>query len=275
VPYRNLGDDLIIYQFENLLGRPKEVEHFVSTRLGGVSDGRYASLNFSFRTGDEPERVVTNRSRLFNALEIDPSGVVAGKQVHETKVRRVTAEHRGRGATDYESALDDTDALITDEPGLCLMVLAADCVPVLLYDPQHSAIGAAHAGWRGTVAHIAQRTVEAMVDAFGTNPSDLIAGVGPSIGPEDYEVGPEVIEQVQAAFPGAWEQQVRALPNGKGIFDLWTSNRLQLEASGIPSGQIEVSAISSFQATDRFFSERREGRPTGRFAAGLVLTTNH
>jgi polyphenol oxidase len=270
--FLHLPGDVVVYQFDNLGQYHPALRHFVTTRLGGVSRGRYASLNFSFRTGDDPELVVENRERLFRAIGIELNQVVAGKQVHETNIEQIRLEDRGKGARDFDSALDNTDAMVTNEPGVCLMVLAADCVPVLLYDPVTHAIGAAHAGWRGTVARIAERTVDAMHQIYGTQPSDLIAAIGPSIGPEDYEVGPEVVEQVRETFPDSWSQQVRPLPNDKGLFDLWTSNRLQLESAGVPPSQIEISGISIYQSTDRFYSERREGRPTGRFAAGLMLS---
>ena len=268
----SLPHDVVVYQFDNLAQHHLTLRHFVTTRRGGASEGRYASLNFSFRTGDDPALVVVNRQRLFGAIGIALDHVVAGKQVHETNIEQVRREDRGRGARDYESALDNTDAMVTNEPGVCLMVLAADCVPVLLYDPVTLAIAAAHAGWRGTVARIAERTVDAMRQIYGTNPTNLIAAIGPSIGPEDYEVGPEVVAQVRQTFPDTWGQQVRSLSNGKGLFDLWTANRLQLETAGIPATQIEISGISIYQATDHFYSERREGRPTGRFAAGLMLS---
>jgi YfiH family protein len=163
---------------------------------------------------------------------------------------------------------EKTDALVTDVPGVFLMLRFADCVPVLFHDPVRQAVGLAHAGWRGTVSHIARATVEKMVDAFGCSPADIRAGIGPSIGPCCYEVGPEVVSAAQKAFPDA----PFVLQRGSGErwhFDLWAANHHQLAAAGVT--EIELSGLCTACRTDEWFSHRAEGGRTGRLAAVIGL----
>jgi YfiH family protein len=232
-------------------------------RHGGVSEGPYASLNVALHVHDDPSRVLENRERAAAALGVPLDSFVFAQQTHGAHVEIVTAADRGRGVRDYESGYGATDALITRETGTVLAITVADCVPVLLFDPVTPAAGIAHAGWRGTVAQVARRTVEAMQSAFGTRPEDVIAAIGPSIGPDSFEVG----RDVAAAFPDA-------RPKGAGTFtlDLWTANANDLVAAGVPASQIEVAGIDTF-TDERFFSHRRDGHPhTGRFLAVAVLT---
>jgi polyphenol oxidase len=270
MPHVLIRPGLAVFRFTNLLDRP-DVTHFVSGRAGGVSPPPYASLNLSFRTGDDPEHVTTNRDRLFHTLGVEVDRVVAGKQVHGTRVQVVGPEHGGRGAADWESAFDDTDALVTRAQNLCLLILAADCVPVLVFDPRTPAVGAAHAGWRGTVSDVVGAMVRTMQEAFGSRASDLIAAIGPSIGPTEYEVGPEVVEQVQSAFTGSSDRLLQPRQDSRALLDLWTANTLRLVQAGVPEGQIEVAGVSSYAVPERYFSERRDGAPTGRFGAGIML----
>ncbi|HET6454111.1 MAG TPA: peptidoglycan editing factor PgeF [Armatimonadota bacterium] len=169
----------------------------------------------------------------------------------------ITESDKGQGAFNYETALDATDAMITNIPGICLMVLLADCTPILLYDPMQRAVAAAHAGWKGTAKQIGRKVVEAMRDSYGCRPEDIIAGIGPSIGPCCYEVGPEVISQFDAD-----------LVHDRNHLDLWEGNRRQLTEAGVRS--IEVAGICTKCNHDRFFSERHTPG-TGRFGAGIML----
>jgi YfiH family protein len=270
MPYFTVDNGVTIWR-DNTLATQGNVMHFISTRTGGVSQDPCASLNLSFRVGDPADAVLTNRRRLTDGLGIPLNSLVAAQQVHRTHTQVVTGAAKGRGATDFESALPGTDALITDEPGVCLLVMAADCVPILLYEPRHRVIGAAHAGWRGTVAGMVARVVGAMKDTYECDPASMLALVGPSIGPEDYEVGDEVAAHAEAAFPQSIDRVIRRAPGGKPHFDLWTANVLQLTEAGIPGDHIAVAGISTFATTERFFSERRDHFPTGRFAAGIML----
>jgi len=175
---------LVYYCFEALSDQPG-LFHGIFTRLGGVSSAPWATLNVGHTVGDDDEAVEENHHRICRTLDIARRDIVTGYQVHGTRVARVGREDRGR-------VCPQTDVLITDVPGIALMQRYADCLPVLLYDPVHRAIGLAHAGWRGTLAGVTRKAVQAMRSAFGSRPADLIAGLGPGIGPCCYQVGPEL-----------------------------------------------------------------------------------
>src|SRR5262249_9448876 len=159
-------------------------------------------------------------------------------------------------------------AIVTDRPGLPLSMRFADCVPVLLYDPVHPAIGLVHAGWRGTMSDVVGAAVQKMSDTFGTRPADIQAGIGPSIGPECYQVGAEVVEATCAAF-GDSDGLVHHAADGSAYLDLWEANRRALERAGIR--QIEISGLCTACHTDEFFSHRAEHGRTGRFGAVIAL----
>ena len=272
MPFRSLGHQLQVFEF-NSLTRLAGVRHFVSTRAGGGSLAPHRGLNLSFRVGDDPAQVLENRRCLFAAAGIPIEHVVACQQVHAAHVASVDLSARGRGASDFESGLPNTDAMVTATPGICLMMLAADCVPVLTFDPVAGVVGIAHAGWRGTVRGVAGALLARMHEEFGSDPAQVIAAIGPSIGPDDYEVGLEVIEAVREAFPTSWAHLVRESPDGKGFLDLWQANVLQLRAAGVRPEHIEVAGISTYHTTETFFSDRREGPGSGRFAACIELTS--
>ena len=237
-------------------------------RDGGISESPYGTLNLGLHVEDKSEAVLENRRRLADALAVEPASFVIPRQIHQGRVTTITSVDRGRGAKAAEDAIPDTDALITEDRDVMLAVMLADCVPVILFDPLTPAIGVAHAGWGGTVHHIVRNTVEAMRSTFGTDPKRLLAGIGPSIGPDSYEVGTDVAEHAEAEFPDAGV--VRAKGDGKFLFDLWAGNQVDLVAAGVPAGNIEVAEIDTYQNVDRFFSDRRQ-RPTGRFFAVAML----
>lgn len=256
---------VIGYRFETL---PNIVDAVVSTRHGGVSPSPYDTLNLAFHVGDDPRVVLENRLRLAAAVGLELGDFVVAEQVHKGTVALVGTAERGRGAEDLGSAISATDALISDSPEVVLAVMLADCVPVVVVDPMAPAIGVAHAGWGGTVHHIARNTVVAMVEAFGSDPARMIAAIGPSIGPRSYEVGPDVAERARAEYP-----DTAAVAEGEGgalYFDLWRSNHADLTAAGLDADQIEVAAIDTFREDDVFFSDRRV-RPTGRFMTLAAL----
>jgi YfiH family protein len=256
-------DQLPLWQFGNL-SRLAGIRHYVSGRDGGVSTGELGTFNLGQKAGDHPDHVRENRRRLARALGVGDSRLVFPSQTHSTNVKRVTPET-------HLQDLADTDALVTNTPGLCINVMSADCVPVLLFDPVRRAVGAVHAGWRGTVGRILTHTVEAMQREFGTRTADLVAGIGPSICAEVYEVGEEVLNAVEGAF-GNTEGLIRnRTPEGKGFVDLWEANRRQLLSLGVPEASIEVSGICTFRHADQFFSARKSKNRAGRFAAGIVI----
>jgi len=261
--------DLAAYRFASL---PREgLEALVSTRTGGTSAEPYASLNLGLGAGDDPDAVIENRSRLLSAYGLDPSRSVWCRQTHSNRVAVVSAGDAGRGALDMDSAIQETDALVTDAIGLSLCVTVADCVPIAIYDPMAPAIAVVHAGWGGTASRIASRTVEVMQEQFGTDPARLLAGIGPSIGPTDYEVGDEVIDRVHEAYGPRASTLLQPGDGGKALLDLWRANSLDLEEAGVDPRNIEVAGISTATALDRFYSHRTEGT-TGRFAAVVSLT---
>jgi purine-nucleoside/S-methyl-5'-thioadenosine phosphorylase / adenosine deaminase len=252
----------------------RDVVAFVTTRTGGESRGPYASLNLGMRTADDPAVVARNRARVA-ALAGAPAFVL-GKQVHGQRIAVVPEGYSG-------GAFDDTDALITHAARTPLAVLTADCAAVFLFDPKQRAIGIAHAGWRGTVASIAALTVVRMGDEFGSDPADLVAGIGPSIGPCCYEIGAEVID----AFTGANVEiadevlvdpdlasagSFRASVNeGRKHLDLWRANELMLVAAGLREDAIETARLCTACRRDLFYSHRAERGVTGRFAGVIAL----
>jgi YfiH family protein len=256
--------------FENLLGH-EGVDHFVTTRRGGSSRPPYRSLNLSFNVGDDPERVLSNRMTLAQALGIALGNLTTARQIHDAHVKIVSEELRGKGSTDYQGAIDGTDAMVTNVPGICLMVLSADCVPILMWDPAKKVIGVVHAGWKGTLHLIARKTVKVFQKDFGSSPHDIRAGIGPSIGPCCFEVGSEVISQVRDRLGGGKKHIVQNLADKKGYFDLWRANQKQLVQAGVPGKNIELARTCTCDHADVFFSHRCEGGRTGRFGAGILI----
>lgn len=261
---REERDGVVAYRFETL---PEGVEALVSTRHGGVSPAPFDTLNLGLWTDDEAERVVENRRRLFAAFELPLERSVWCRQVHGDGVAVVGEADAGRGAADEASVVPDADAMVTDTPGLPLCVKVADCVPVVVFDPERRALGLVHAGWGGTVARICSRTVAVMGERFGSAPGDLRAAIGPSIGPAGYEVGAEVVERARAAY-GERAAEILAPRGEKALLDLRAANRIDLEGAGVAGERIEVAGIASDERLDDFFSRRREAGRTGRF--GLV-----
>jgi YfiH family protein len=209
-----------------------------------------------------------NRRRLLVALGIERYSVLAPRQVHSTDVAMVRA-----GDALPPNAVLEGDAVVTDRTGVALMVLAADCLPVLLYDPERRVIAAVHAGWRGTAGAIVAGTVAAMREGFGCDPAHIRAGFGPAIGRCCYEVGPEVLNAVAAVTPRAPAALYDPLPAGKGRLDLVAANMAQLQRAGVLSDHIGAARLCTACQPVRFFSHRREGEPTGRAGAVIALLT--
>jgi len=224
------------------------------TRLGGASRGAFEALNLGGAVGDDPEAIADNHRRVFRALGIAPSRVVSPYPAHGRNVARVDGSHGGR-------VIPETDALITDEPGLGLLLRFADCVPVILYDPEHEAAGLAHAGWRGTAAGVIPASVRAMTAAFGTRPGALQAGIGPAIGPDHYEVGFEVVQAVRATLPDS--VTIAQRKGERWYLDLPGAVAAQLDGLGV--GRVVTSGICTACRTDEWYSHRAEGGKTGRF----------
>jgi YfiH family protein len=239
-----------------------DVDAGVTTRGGGVSSGPYATLNLSLHVGDSTPDVLENRRQLAAALGVSPSDFVFCNQSHGRNVTIVSPGDQGRGTLSLDDAIPGTDALVTREPGVVLAVMAADCVPIVLLDPVARVLACVHAGWRGTVARAAGAAVEAM-QSLGTCPADVIAGVGPAIAPDRYQVGPEVAQAAKQAFGASANSVIQPDGTGRWLFDLWAANRHVLREAGVPDDQIYVTDIPT--GDGRFFSDRAE-RPCGRLA---------
>ncbi len=258
------GLPILVYEH---IDRFSDVSHFVSTRRGGVSCGDFDSLNLSYSVNDDADSVKKNRLLLADSMGLNADRLLFPKQVHGDKVFLVNSK------TDFAHSselLYGVDAMITKDPGVCLCIKAADCVPILFYDPEHRAIGVAHAGWRGTVARIAVKTIKAMKEHFGTSYSDVLIGIGPSIGPKHYEVGEELITDVKKTFSFSAEI-ITTNAEGKFCFDLWKANMLQLFKQGVPKDNIQVAGLCTWENYNDFYSHRRSGGKTGRFATGIFL----
>ena len=262
---------LSTFRFQNL-SKQGGVDHFVSTRIGGLSHPPYESLNLGFHVEDNTETVLKNREHLAENIGIFLSDFTIARQIHSGRVTIVTEEMRGYGAADLDTAVEATDAMVTDIPGLCLTVLAADCVLVLFFDPQKQVVAAVHAGWRGTVKLASQKTAEILRQEFNCKPTDILVGIGPSIGPCHYEVGPEVIAQVEDTFGSTDGYINNETPDGKGYFNLWEANKRQIIEADIPAQNIEVAQICTYCNAHLFFSERHQKGRTGRFGAGIMLS---
>lgn len=242
------------------------VRHLFSTRLGGVSEGEFSTMNFSIARGDSEEKVLANFGRIARVLDCDVEDMVASHQTHTTNIRHVTADDRGKGITrprDYT----DIDGMITDDPGIVLVTYFADCVPLFLVDPVHRAIGLAHSGWRGTADGMGARMVEAMGKAFGSKPDELIAAVGPSICMDCYEVDKDVAEQFEC-FPQAVRKGNKP---GKYQLDLWKANSLVLQGAGVIAEHISVTDICTCCNSEYLFSHRATGGKRGNLGAFLAL----
>lgn len=255
--HRRSANGIVFYQFEGLDGAG--LTHAFLTRLGGVSQGPYATLNLGHTVGDDLSAVQENHRRVFALFGVDRAQVVSPYQVHSAHVRPVGREHGG-------TVQNATDGLLTTVPGLMLLFRFADCVPILLWDPVHRAVGLAHAGWRGAANGIVRAAVDAFIRHAGSRPEDLWAGIGPAIGPCCYRVGPEVIAAVEATH-------VSPLPvhhRDDGLYlDLPGAVRAELEALGVR--RIEASGICTACHTDEWFSHRAEGGRTGRFGVLVML----
>ena len=224
--------------------------------------------------GYSPPRDVNDAWRMRQAwsaaIGVDPGWLVTSGQEHGTTILHVTAAQAGRGGRPGTPRLGLADALITDEPGVALMTLHADCVPILLVDRRRPAIAAVHAGWRGTVNDIAGATLLAMHRAFGSQPANIVAYLGPAIGACCYQVGADVAAAWQT-IAGTRLDDVLQPDGERWRFNLHAANRALLVRAGVPASQIERSAICTCCAADGWFSHRGQGSATGRFGAVIAL----
>ena len=253
-------NNLEFYQFDLFSGL--NLIHGLFTRKGGVSPQPWASLNLGGTTGDSRENIIENRKRIFGLMDRPVESIFDSWQVHGTQVIFPEAPRPLDGL--HEKA----DILITDREDITLFMRFADCVPVMLYDPKKRVIGLIHAGWQGTVKLAGKVAVEAMSQRYGCSPGDIFAGIGPSIGPEDYEIGKDVETAVITSFADDSARLIRH-ENGRMYLDLWKANQIALERAGVK--QIEIAGISTANDISRWYSHRAEKGATGRFGAFLAL----
>lgn len=242
-----------------------------STRLGGVSEGDYSSMNVSFTRGDREEAVRENYRRLGEAIGFDCESLVCSDQTHTTNVRVMTEEDRGKGFArpkDYR----DVDGMITNVPGLTLATFYADCVPLYFVDPVKRAIGLSHSGWRGTVGKIGKKTVERMEETYGSNPADIRAVIGPSICQDCYEVSVDVIDEFRQAFSEeSWPELFYEKADGKYQLNLWKANELIFREASILPKHIAVTDLCTCCNPTLLFSHRASHGKRGNLGAFLML----
>ncbi|APH50234.1 MULTISPECIES: peptidoglycan editing factor PgeF [Bacillus] len=241
-----------------------------TTKNGGVSNPPYESLNTGLHVRDEAHDVVTNRGVIASLCGTDLDSWVFADQTHENRVRRVTAGDKGKGARDYSSAFRGTDGLYTKDANLFLALCFADCVPLYFYDPVKSIIGAAHAGWKGTVKQIGRIMTERWVNEEGSRLTDIQAVIGPSISAGSYTVDDRVINEVRA-LPFTAESAICETEKGQYQLDLKEVNRLLLIHCGIPEENISVSGLCTERERELFFSHRRDKGKTGRMMSFIGM----
>lgn len=237
---------------------PKVVKQAVFTRRGGVSPAPWDSLNVGGMVGDDIAHVKENRIRSFHALGRNPASIFDVWLVHSIDVICVDRPR------DLDKTPIQADAILTDKPEVTLYMRYADCVPLLFYDPVKGVVGMAHAGWMGTVRGMAKATIQKMQSQYACRPENILAAIGPSIGADHYEIGPEVIMKVKESF-GKEEDRLLESRNGRVYLDLWMANYIHLQQSGVE--KIEVSGVCTACHLDDWFSHRAEKGKTGRFGA--------
>ena len=248
------------YHF-NHFSREKSLIHAVSQKERGEA----YSFSLALHTGEEAGEIVANRRNLARLLSVDEAFVfVMANQIHSNHVCIIDKKEM-QGWEKLEDAVEDCDALVTDQENVIVTILTADCVPILLYDPVKRVVAAVHAGWKGTEGEIAVKTIDAMKRRFDSNPSDILAGVAPAIGKCCYEVGEDVASHF-SAYPDAIDRHGK-----KSMLDLPEINRKQMIAAGILKEHIEMSGICTACEVEHYFSYRREQGCSGRFMSMIGM----
>jgi YfiH family protein len=253
------------------LSQYSEILHFITTRHGGYSEKPFQSFNLASHVGDREENVLKNREHLASSLGITTENFFFVRQEHGNRIFRVKDENIFQNSNNLIDTIPVSDALITNFKEICLLVFVADCVPVLLFDCRKKVIGLVHAGWKGTISLISQKTVKLMQSHYGCRVQDIFCAIGPSIGPCCYEVGSEVTDKIKRCFPEGLRLIHSRENSNKNFFDLWRANKIQLLSCGILVEHIETASICTSCHSDLFFSSRKENKHTGRFAAGIML----
>ena len=246
------------------------VKHCFTTRMGGVSEGVFATMNLSLTRGDREEAVQENYKRVARALGVSYEGIVCSDQTHTTNVRVVTEEDRGCGIT-RPRPYQDVDGLVTNVAGITLATFYADCVPLYFVDPVHKAIGLSHSGWKGTVHRMGKVTIETMQRTFGSNPSEIICAIGPSICQDCYEVSQDVADAFAEEFAVHKQQILLDKGNGKFQLDLWEANYRVLLEAGVTSEHISKPNVCTCCNPELLFSHRASQGKRGNLGAFLCI----
>jgi YfiH family protein len=255
------NEGIRFFQFNNFSDR---ITQGVFTRQGGTSPAPWESLNLGGTVGDDTKRVRSNREKALRTLDRDPASVFDVWQVHGTNVAIAEA------ARPEDTPHIQADVILTNSPKVTILMRFADCVPILLHDPIRNVIGMVHAGWMGTVLGTVKEAVRTMQVHFGCDPVNIQAGIGPSIGPDHYEIGPDVVTKVRQAFEN---EASGLLIENKGAFhfDLWKANRLLLKKMGVE--KIETAEICTACNLQDWYSHRAEKGRTGRFGAVIAMNS--
>lgn len=240
-----------------------------STRLGGVSQSPYNTLNFGLHVGDRRHDVIENRRRFLKLFSLTPEDMVCCEQVHGNSVAIVGEEEKGRGAVDYYTALPGYDAMVCRTPGILLSTFYADCVPIYLFDPGERVVAIAHSGWKGTMGQIAVQSLRVMEREFGCSPENTEVFIGPGIGGCCFQIGQDLVKQVKEEFPGL--NGILKYESDECTWDLPLTNRLMLQDNGVRPENIIDCGLCTSCNPESFFSYRREQGKTGRMAAVIGL----
>lgn len=245
------------------------VNHLFSTRLGGVSQGRYESMNLSFLNGDQRENVLKNYEILCNCANININNLVLSRQTHTSNIKTVTQEHCGTGI--FKESFNDIDGLITNQKKVALVTQYADCTPLVFLDPQKKVVATSHAGWRGTASEIGKKTVEKMMQEFGCDPNDIIAGIGPCIKECCYEVDKPVFDQFLKLEYLQMNRIFKPKQNGRYMLDLPEANKQILLNAGIKEENMDISDICTCCNCNTLHSHRATNGERGNLALIIEL----
>lgn len=248
------------------------VRHLFTSRIGGVSNEPYKSLNLGINTKDNVENIKKNFEKVLSIINNTIDNVVVSHQLHTTNVKIVDKNDIGKGINNIISG-DGIDGLITNIPGIALFTFYADCVPIFYLDTVKRVVGLAHGGWRGTVNKIAGKVVDMMIESYNSNPKDIIVGIGPSIGPCCYEIGNDVYNKFNINFTNI-NNLIKSMGKDRWHLNLWEANSQILKEKGILSRNISICGICTSCHNDLFFSYRKEKGVTGRMAAVIQLNFN-
>ena len=267
-----VNDKLPLIKYD-LFSKYDFINHGFTTRLGGVSDGIYSSLNLSFDRGDNRENVIKNYQIIADEIGEDIKSFTASKQTHTTNVRIITEDDKGKGIT-RDRDYTDVDGMLTNNPNIVLFTYYADCVPLFFADPVKKIVGMAHSGWRGTAGKIGKVTVEKMVSYFDCKKEDIICAIGPSICKSCYEISEDVAEVFKKMIKDKWEDLLEDKHNGHYQLDLWRANEFILLEAGITQNHIENRRICTCENSDILFSHRASNGKRGNLAGFIGLKGN-